>query len=222
MLLLCSSCHSVDVDANRPSVNTSWSLTLRLSTLRCVVKCTKHMPIGSSVVVAWRTQLLASRCSRERRYLYLVDYQHVCCLQDAVFKIPFPSGPLKYHKFIQASDLKSDEYGVPHARNFAAVDSVVRSKTGDSKSPTICFQMSVKNEDKSGQHGYQQHALVSLRKQLKLTAEQPLFCVLVSPPDMYNTVSFQPLLTKGSKKRVERVDTSLQNMRQFKFCLGWK
>lgn len=136
--------------------------------------------------------------------------------------MPFPKAPT-HKKFAKAGELKPGQYGVPNARNYAAVDSVVAPP--DAKSPLVCFQMSVKDEPKSGKHGYWQQALVQLRKDCKLEEKQELICVLVAPPDKFETVSVQPLWVrdkKGKKKQAEKIPKALKNLRQFKLCIGWK
>jgi len=165
------------------------------------------------------------RLCRERKDDFLICSEMFENKTDtASVNVPFPRTPV-YHQFIKAKELQPGEYGVPFARNYPAVDSLIAPSPSNANMPAVCFQMSVKNEEKSGRHGYWQHALVALRKELKLTNQQPIYCILVAPPDTFDTVAFQPLWVKGKKsggkQKVEKLAKGLQTMRQFKLCLGW-
>jgi len=109
--------------------------------------------------------------------------------------------------FRDAKELQSGFYGIPIARNFPGVDSVVRPNHG--------FQMSVSN-----QHGYLAHALTSLQKSLGITQ---LNAILVCPPDIFPSVKWQNLKTKKKDKAGKHTDskTKLQSLRQFKYQICW-
>jgi len=79
-------------------------------------------------------------------------------------------------------------YGIPDSRSYSAVDAVCK--------PCWAFQMTVSKD-----HGLVIEGLQKVKEGLGLRAGDPLYVVMVCPPDVAHLVRWQPLLR--SKKIVK-------------------
>lgn len=124
-------------------------------------------------------------------------------VEDAKLVIP----ELKAQRvFDDVKELKDGEYGVPRARNFAAVDAVIR--------PGVAPQMSV-----TAHHGFKVDGLKAVKVGLNLKADECLHVPIICPKALVADMKWQPL-TRG-KQRIKKPQGLVDGTGLKQYCLGF-